>query len=121
MRAYLIYQSRILPIEGEKVTLGRKLDNDIVLSSNRVSRHHAQIAFEREAYFLHDLDSSSGSYVNGQRITYPTRLSSGDTISLADIEIEFILREEDLEGSTKKRTSKLDTSKPDGKIDQSIE
>lgn len=117
MKAYLIYQSRILPVEGEKITLGRKLENDIVLSSNRVSRQHAEISFEKEAYFLRDLESSSGTFVNGQRITFPTRLRSGDTLSLADIEIEFILREEDLEIATKKRTTRLNVSDPDEKTE----
>src|SRR5687768_7510307 len=49
-------------------TLGRDPGNDIILRDPKVSRHHAEIVFERGFFVLHDLASANGTYVNGKRI-----------------------------------------------------
>ncbi|HYM60097.1 MAG TPA: FHA domain-containing protein [Thermoanaerobaculia bacterium] len=49
-------------------TVGRDPGNDIILRDPKVSRHHAEIAFERGFFVLHDLASANGSYVNNKRV-----------------------------------------------------
>lgn len=49
-------------------TVGRDPGNDIILRDPKVSRHHAEIIFERGFFVLHDLASANGSFVNGKRI-----------------------------------------------------
>ncbi len=49
-------------------TVGRDPGNDIILRDPKVSRHHAEIVFERGFFVLHDLASANGTYVNGKRI-----------------------------------------------------
>ncbi|HSP33605.1 MAG TPA: FHA domain-containing protein [Thermoanaerobaculia bacterium] len=49
-------------------TVGRDPGNDIVLRDPKVSRHHAEIVFERGFFVLHDLASANGTYVNGKRV-----------------------------------------------------
>jgi transcriptional regulator with XRE-family HTH domain len=63
-------------------TLGRSLDNDIVVEHSRVSRHHAQVVFERATYVLHDLQSTNGTYLNGAPVTRPEPLRDADVILL---------------------------------------
>lgn len=65
-------------------TLGRDPGNDIVLRDPKVSRHHAEIVFERGFFVLHDLASANGTFVNGKRIrvaplTHGARLRIGNT------------------------------------------
>ena len=65
-------------------TLGRDPGNDIILRDPKVSRHHAEIVFERGFFVLHDLASANGTYVNGKKIrvaplTHGARLSLGNT------------------------------------------
>ncbi len=65
-------------------TLGRDPGNDIILRDPKVSRHHAEIVFERGFFVLHDLASANGTYVNGKRIrvaplTHGARLRMGNT------------------------------------------
>lgn len=65
-------------------TLGRDPGNDIVLRDPKVSRHHAEIVFERGFFVLHDLASANGSYVNGKRVrvaplTHGARMRLGNT------------------------------------------
>jgi pSer/pThr/pTyr-binding forkhead associated (FHA) protein len=49
-------------------TIGRDPGNDIILRDPKVSRHHAEIVFERGFFVLHDLSSANGSFVNGKRV-----------------------------------------------------
>lgn len=65
-------------------TVGRDPGNDIILRDPKVSRHHAEIVFERGFFVLHDLTSANGTYVNGKRVrvaplTHGARLRLGNT------------------------------------------
>ena len=65
-------------------TLGRDPGNDIILRDPKVSRHHAEVVFERGFFVLHDLASANGTYVNGKRVrvaplTHGARLRMGNT------------------------------------------
>src|SRR5687767_1284146 len=65
-------------------TLGRDPGNDIILRDSKVSRHHAEIVFERGFFVLHDLASANGTFVNGKRVrvaplTHGARLRMGNT------------------------------------------
>ena len=59
--------------------IGRQGDNHLVLRDNRVSRSHARIFLDNGAYFIEDLASRQGVYVNGQRVKHH-KLSGSDRI-----------------------------------------
>ncbi len=70
------------------VSLGRALDNDVILEDPRISRHHAQLRQRYGRYVLYDLGSSGGTLING----YPIEecvLHSGDVISLAGVQVIY--------------------------------
>src|SRR5208337_214817 len=73
---------RGIEISRTPFTLGRQGDNDLVLLDTRISRHHARIVRDSEGYLLEDDGSLHGTFVNGERITAPRRLKSGDQFSL---------------------------------------
>ena len=65
-------------------TVGRDPGNDIILRDPKVSRHHAEIVFERGFFVLHDLASANGTYVNAKRIrvaplTHGAKLRMGNS------------------------------------------
>ena len=65
-------------------TVGRDPGNDIILRDPKVSRHHAEIIFERGFFVLHDLASANGTYVNNKRVrvaplTHGARLRLGNS------------------------------------------
>ena len=65
-------------------TVGRDPGNDIILRDPKVSRHHAEIVFERGFFVLHDLASANGTYVNGKRVrvaplTHAAKLRMGNS------------------------------------------
>lgn len=78
-----------IPIQGS-CALGRAPSNQVVLADEKVSRRHALVhAQERNEYWLVDLGSSNGTYLNGRRVTQPTRLRDGDTLTVGDFPIRF--------------------------------
>src|SRR3954462_617006 len=65
-------------------TVGRDPGNDIILRDPKVSRHHAEIVFERGFFVVHDLTSANGTYINGKRIrvaplTHSAKVRMGNT------------------------------------------
>src|SRR5271157_2345670 len=86
---FLIMNQQITPLTKRVTRLGRQLDNDIVFQEEFVSRNHAEIRFEGDQYILYDLQSTSGTFVNGVRIERCV-LNSGDLISLATLQIMFV-------------------------------
>ncbi len=70
------------------VSVGRALENDVIVEDPRVSRHHAQLRRRYGRYVLYDLGSSGGTQING----YPIEecvLHSGDVISFAGIQVIY--------------------------------
>ncbi len=73
---------RQFPLDGAFALLGRQADATICLESQAVSRHHARILVENEEYFLEDLHSSNGTFVNGKRIRERVPLTPSDVVQI---------------------------------------
>ena len=70
--------------------IGRGKDNDIVLTNSSVSLNHAEIHRRREGeYYLVDLASTNGVFVNGEKCSNVT-LKSGDVIELGEVSLQFL-------------------------------
>ena len=71
------------------VRLGRAVDNDVVLSSQRVSRYHAQLRWVDSCWLAYDLNSTNGTWVDQQRLaeTEPRALADGSTLRLGDYDL----------------------------------
>jgi pSer/pThr/pTyr-binding forkhead associated (FHA) protein len=81
-------------LDTATVSIGRSADNQIVLNSDSVSRHHALITFSGGYYILRDLGSKNGTRVNSQPLTGEHKLSNEDKIAFGDIKLTFKLGEE---------------------------
>ena len=66
-------------------TIGRAAGCDIHIPDQTLSRQHARIRVTANGCVVEDLASTNGTYVNGQRITGPTLLRSGDTLQLGEL------------------------------------
>ncbi len=71
------------------ITLGRAVENDIVIVSKRVSREHARIQRQGRHWVLEDLGSTNGTFVNEERVHAPARLRDGDRLSIGDVIFVF--------------------------------
>jgi hypothetical protein len=66
---------------GMRTTIGRTADNQIVVPIREVSRRHAEISLTERGYFVKDLGSPNGTFVNGERVTERV-LQDGDRIAM---------------------------------------
>lgn len=97
--AYLQHASgRSYPLEASATRIGRRHDNDIVLDSPDVSRHHAVIVDTGSNYIINDLRSSNGVHVQHERIRPSTTLHDGDHIRICDHEFTFQIAADKREG-----------------------
>ncbi len=90
------------PLSQPVTNIGRMKTNHVVLNDLRVSRWHAQIRCVRGKWILFDLNSTGGSYINGNRVNQYT-LQPGDVISLAGVQL--IYGEENTQGAKRGETT----------------
>jgi phosphoserine phosphatase RsbU/P len=87
----LLQEGNAVPytLDGEATVLGRAPECQIQLDSNMVSRRHAQVIREGNAYYVEDLGSGNGTFLNGKRITGRTPLKGEDRLKLGPILLRF--------------------------------
>ncbi|MDI6807613.1 MAG: FHA domain-containing protein [Candidatus Eisenbacteria bacterium] len=71
--------------------VGRDASNDIVFPEEAVSKKHAKITFADGKFYLEDLESSNGTFVNGERLAGRAALKDGDVIRLGSVILRFEL------------------------------
>lgn len=87
--AFLIVEGvKIFPLTLSVINIGRRLDNQLVIDDPRVSRNHAQLRAIKGRFVVFDLNSTGGTFVNGQRASQVV-LYPGDVISLAGVALIF--------------------------------
>ncbi len=83
-------------LDREVVTLGRGSENDISIDSGSVSVHHAEMKRIPGGYELHDVGSTNGIKLDGDRRTV-IPLRNGASVSIGDVDFDFVLNDEELE------------------------
>jgi predicted component of type VI protein secretion system len=73
---------------GAPVTIGRLPDNTIVIDNSAVSSHHVRVAREGPQFFVEDLGSTNGTFVNGEKVSKKP-LRHGDTILVGKHKLFF--------------------------------
>ncbi len=78
-----------IPLKKERLTIGRKPDNDVQIDNLAISGHHAVITTILQDAFLEDQNSTNGTYVNGQPIKKYV-LQNNDVIELGKYRLKFL-------------------------------
>jgi len=94
----------LFPITANTIVLGREETCDIIVQDAEASRRHSQISWEDNDFFLSDLGSTNGTFINGMQIIAPTRLKPGDSIGVGQTLLTFELDAE--------KTAQADYEKP---------
>jgi hypothetical protein len=89
----LMDQEAIYPLKVGLNTIGRMPDNEVVIEDPYVSRRHCAIVVHAgNGFELHDIASKNGTFLNGNKLTGPTPLNSGDEIRMCDKQLIFVTR-----------------------------
>src|SRR5450432_4284253 len=75
--------ARELSSDSRRISIGNAPDNDLVIGMQGVSRHHAKIERRRDSYRVIDLESSNGTFVNGERVRGALSFKVGDELRFA--------------------------------------
>ena len=79
------------PLEGDRMTVGRRPDSDVFLDDVTVSRDHALVVKRGGDFYLDDLGSLNGTYVNRRRIE-SHKLADGDELQIGKYKLTFLQR-----------------------------
>ena len=74
-----------LKFNSASISIGRGLDNHIIIDIGAVSRNHCILGREGDDYYINDLNSRNGTYVNGKRINGRVKLNNGDQVKMCDL------------------------------------
>ena len=75
---------KIYKLDKTEIAIGREPGSEVFVDDVEVSRQHAHLVSQFGDYVLEDLDSTNGTFVNGQRITGQRILQPGDTVLLGE-------------------------------------
>ena len=81
----------ILDLTEERISIGRSVNNELVIKDANASRRHAEIRRVSVGRFrLFDIGSANGTWINGRRVTSPKQLKDGDEISIGAVKLRFV-------------------------------
>jgi pSer/pThr/pTyr-binding forkhead associated (FHA) protein len=76
-------------LSAETNYLGRETTNHMVLADGSVSKRHAKVSFAEGHFYLEDLGSANGTFVNGERVAGKVRVRPGDLLRLGTVILRF--------------------------------
>jgi pSer/pThr/pTyr-binding forkhead associated (FHA) protein len=82
------------PFTEDRITMGRRLENHLILEADNVSRQHIAIERIDKQYFVRDLESANGTYLNEQRIDL-AQLNDGDRVRIGNFTMLVSLVDQD--------------------------
>jgi hypothetical protein len=74
------------------VRVGRAIDNEIAIDNQRISRYHAQLRWVESSWLVYDLESTNGTFVDGQRVAAASAraLGPGAVVRLGDHDLDAV-------------------------------
>jgi predicted component of type VI protein secretion system len=76
-------------LKADKTTIGRVDDNGFQLAVGSVSSHHCEILLQGSEVVVRDLNSTNGTFINGQQVTKDAVLKPGQTLKLGQVEMRL--------------------------------
>ncbi len=80
-----------------ELVIGRDQTCDLVLDANTVSAEHARLSYHHQNWWLEDLGSRNGTYLNLERVTTAAILVSGDELQIGQVLIKISINDESTE------------------------
>ena len=107
-------------LTSDSIVIGRQPYCDLVLNNNAISREHAKLEKKNGVWYVEDLQSRNGVWLNGKRLSYePTQLTDGDVLLLGDTTIFFHTRDSSPTGSPRAQEEDVDRFTIEDELDPS--
>ena len=90
-KIFLKFNEQVLkeiPLDEPQLTIGRKPDNDLVIDNPAVSGHHARVVKEEGGFFIEDLGSTNGTFLNDAKVQ-KQKLKNTDRVSVGKHSLIF--------------------------------
>jgi pSer/pThr/pTyr-binding forkhead associated (FHA) protein len=78
-----------IDLPDEQLTIGRSGESGLVIRDDYTSTHHARLLKWPEGWVLQDLDSTNGTFLDGQRVTVPTPVPLNTTVKIGTTTFEL--------------------------------
>lgn len=105
--------TRVTLQRTRQTTLGRDPTCDLILNKRSISRFHAQVTLTQGSYFLEDMNSTNGTFINGNKVQGRISLKDGDRITMHDIPIAFFMSDDvSMEEETMLRVAAVNAAIP---------
>lgn len=78
-----------IPFDKDSISVGRKADNDVAIDNPAISGHHCRISRQGGTYFVEDLESTNGTFVNEKRVK-KSGLHHNDVVGIAKHSLVFV-------------------------------
>ena len=86
---------QVYELENDVTMIGRSDDAELVVSDISMSRKHAMIVDRADGFYVSDLGSTNGCWVNRDEVKEPTKLEEGDKVTLGNVVFKFSYQDED--------------------------
>ncbi len=87
---------QVYDLGSSRVTIGTGAGNDLLLDEPTASRRHAALERRAGRWYVVDLGSTNGTYINGRRVTAPAPLERGDELRFGNARFGFVAPGDDL-------------------------
>ena len=101
----VVFKNKIMQevkLAKETVRIGREPDNEIQIDNPGVSRFHAEVYRQEYPFYVEDMKSTNGTYVNGNFVNWKVALNDGDRITIGKHDLIFQLEASDYRKGDKK-------------------
>ncbi len=78
-----------IELPSEQLTIGRSSESGLVIRDDYTSTHHARLMLWNDGWVIQDLDSTNGTFLDGSRVTLPTLVPVGSTVTIGTTSFEL--------------------------------
>jgi len=78
-----------IPLPAEQLTIGRASESGLVIRDDYTSTHHARLLLWKDGWVIQDLDSTNGTYLDGNRVIVPTQVPVNTTVKIGTTSFEL--------------------------------
>ncbi len=78
-----------MPLGGGPITIGRSSESNVVIRDDYTSTNHARLDLRADGWLLTDLESTNGTFVNGQKVAAPVMIAERTPITIGTTTFEL--------------------------------